>query len=502
VQAQGTSDGLSLATLERLPTPYRPLVDARELTIGVVHLGVGAFHRAHQAVYTESASAMTGERCWGICAVSERSPAVAEMLTAQDGLYSVLVAGPAQSSVRVVGSLRQALFGPGQPDALTARIADPDVKLVTLTVTEKGYRHNPATRRLRANDGELIADASGRPPVTVLGQLARGLEARRRLHGLPLNVISCDNIPANGQMLGRLVDELVSLPSARFDPGLQGWIAESVRFPSAMVDRIVPATTDHWRLEVARHIGLEDRAAVVAEPFSQWVIEDHFAAPRPAWERAGVDIVADVAPYETLKLRALNGAHSALAYLGLLAGDVTIAEALSRQDFEAFVRLMLVEEVEPTLTLPEGVEFPSYLESILTRFANASLPYRCLQVATDGSQKLPQRVLGTVRDRLRAGQPIAFGALVVAAWLRAISTGVNDLGQSFELNDPLTEPLRKAIGPAREPALVVGGALGFSDIFGEDLAGDPRFRAALKDALIELSRRGTPAAVAAMVRAR
>ena len=480
-----------MATLERLPRDIRPVMDARQVSVGIVHLGLGAFHRAHQAVYTESACELTGDRGWGTCGVSERSPGVSDVLSAQDGVYSVLQIGPDHSSVRVMVSLREALFALAQPDVLAARIADPAVKVITLTVTEKGYRHNPVTRQLRADDPELDADAAGRPPATVVGQLARGLEARRRSDAGPISVISCDNIPANGQMLCGLIDEFLLRPTACFDPRLREWITENVRFPSTMVDRIVPATTDQWRSEVARRIGLQDLAPVVAEPFRQWVIEDSFAAGRPAWERAGADIVEDVVPYEALKLRALNGAHSALAYLGLLAGCGTIAEALSRPGFEAFVRAMLNDEVAPTLALPEGVDFASYRDSVIERFANASLPYRCTQVAADGSQKLPPRLLGVVRDRLGAGAVPRLATLVVGAWLRALCTGVDDLGGRFEFSDPLAGPLRRAVGGTDDPALMVERAMQVPDIFGAELAEDARFRATLKEALVELENGGT-----------
>jgi len=481
---------LCLGNVGRLAPDLQPLVDPREVTIGIVHLGVGAFHRAHQAVYTEAAMQLSGQLRWGIYAASERAPDAAGTLSAQDCLYSVLVAGPQLRSLRVAGALRKAVFARAEPDALTRAIADPAVKVVTLTVSEKGYRHNPATRRLREDDAELDADASGRPPVTVLGQLARGLQARRRSDAGPLSVISCDNMPANGQLLQCLLSELVNRPAARYDAGLEGWAMENVRFPSTMVDRIVPATTDQWREEVSQRLGLVDRAPVVTEPFSQWVVQDDFAAARPAWERAGAEVVPDVAPFEALKLRALNGSHSALAYLGLLAGDVTIAEALSRPNFEVFVRKMLSDEVEPTLVLPPGADFGAYAGSVLARFANVSLPYRCEQVAGDGSQKLPQRILGTVRDRLRSSSPFPHLALVVAAWLRAIWLGADDHGRPFGLSDPLAGQLRASIGPSAGPAQVVEEALGTGEVFGEDLAGDDRFRASLQEAFMALARAG------------
>ncbi len=481
---------LSLATLGRLPQEMRPALDPGALSIGVVHLGLGAFHRAHQAVYTEVAAERSGEHGWGICGVSQRSAGAADVLSAQDGLYSVLCLGPDDRSVRVVGSLRSALFAQRDSEALNAALAAPEVKVVTLTVTEKGYRYSSGDRRLQTADPELLADAAGRPAVTVLGQLARGLERRKRAGAGPLTVVPCDNISANGELVGQLVRELLSLPGGRFEPGLADWVDTNVRFPCTMVDRIVPATTERWREEASGMLGLTDMAPVVTEPFSQWVVQDEFAAARPAWELAGADLVEDVAPYEALKLRALNGTHSALAYLGLLSGAATIAEALRHPELEGFVRRMLHEEVRPTLDLPPGVSFGSYRDSVLSRFANASLPYRCSQVATDGSQKLPQRVLGTVRDSLARGVVPRTAVTVVAAWLLAVRDGRDDKGGSFEVSDPLGVELRRAMGTADGAARAVAGALTLPQVFGDDLAGDDRFADALTERFDALARAG------------
>ncbi len=503
---------LSLATYDRLPGAARPLVDPRALSVGIVHLGLGAFHRAHQAVYTEVAAHATGDRRWGICGVSQRSPAAADALSAQDGLYSVLVAGGTPGTgdlggaggpgdgnqVRVVASLRRALFARSSGPELLALMADPAVQVVTLTVTEKGYRHNLATGELPAADPELAADAAGRPPQTVVGQLARGMEARRRAGSGPLTVVPCDNLTGNGPLLKSLVGQFISWPSGRFDAGLADWVAANVRFPATMVDRIVPATTPERRDEVARLIGLWDEAPVVTEPFSQWVIEDIFAAGRPAWEQAGAQIVADVRPFETLKLRALNGTHSTLAHLGALAGCETIADALDMPGFEALARSLLDDEVRPTLALPPGTDFARYRETVLARFANRALPYRCLQVAMDGSQKLPQRLLGTVRDRLAAGALPRVAVLAIAAWLRAIWAGQDDLGRDLEVSDPLRAALSQATAQATEPAAVVSQALQLRQVFGADLAEDERFRQALAEALADLASHGAAATVAAL----
>jgi fructuronate reductase len=463
-------------------------LDPNALSIGIVHLGLGAFHRAHQVAYTEAACQKTGETRWGICAASERSPVAAEMLASQDGLYSLLVANDEDHELRVMASLRGALFARRDADALVAQIADSAVEVVTLTVTEKGYRHDQGTRKLRRDDPELDADASGRKAVSVVGQLCRALEERRRKDAGPLTIMSCDNLSSNGGLLHGLVDELFSWPSARFDEGLAQWVAENVTFPCSMVDRIVPATTDAFRTEAERQLGVTDRAVVVTEPFMQWVIEDRFAQGRPAWDRAGAELVEDVGPYETLKLRVLNGSHSALAYLGLLAGIETIDEVSKLPTFEAFVHKLVDEEVRPTLTLPEAVDLDIYHEQVLKRFANTALPYRCTQVAADGSQKLPERLFGVIRECLIVGAAPYCATLVVAAWLRALLVGVDDLGRRFELSDPMSTQIKEAIGDTEDEARVVDRALQISEVFGPDLCASERFKAMLTDALFQLSK--------------
>ncbi len=289
--------GLRLDRLEDLPATIRPRVDLTGLRVGIVHLGLGAFHRAHQAVYTEDAIAEGGGD-WGICGVAPRSRGVPDALARQDGLYTVLTKGPDDHDLRVVGSLRGWLHAPSQPEQVLARLADPATHVLSLTVTEKGYRYQPATGQLRTDDPDLQADLSGAwPPRTILGWIAWGLEARRRADAGPVTVLCCDNLPDNGPTLRTLVLQYCArLPSVLGSP-LTAWVATNVTFPATMVDRIVPASTPTDRAEVAERLGLVDLATVVAEPFSQWVIEDDFSAGRPAWEAAGATLTGDVRPY-------------------------------------------------------------------------------------------------------------------------------------------------------------------------------------------------------------
>jgi fructuronate reductase len=279
--------------LANLPKEHAPAVDPRELTVGLVHLGLGAFHRAHQAVFTEQAALTTGGTGWGICGVSQRSTAVRDQLAPQDGLYSVLTKSRDSPSVQVIGSIREVLTAPDNPDAVVARIGHPDIAVVTLTVTEKGYRA-AAGGGLDLTDPEIQADLTGRSPRTVVGQLAAGLARRAKTGAGPVTVLSCDNLVANGPFLRRLMEDYAAAGSL---PGLAEQL-EAARFPASMVDRIVPATTDADREEAAGLLGVRDEALVVAEPFIQWVIEDDFAGPRPAWEKAGAVLTRDVAPFE------------------------------------------------------------------------------------------------------------------------------------------------------------------------------------------------------------
>ncbi|MEU5725561.1 mannitol dehydrogenase family protein [Micromonospora sp. NPDC047738] len=486
----GTGQRLRLDTLERITGPGQgwrgPQVDPRALRVGIVHLGIGAFHRAHQAVFTELAAAATGRDDWGITGVTQRSASVREQLTPQDGLYSVLERAADAASLRVIGSVREVVFGGADPAAVVDRIADPAVRVVTLTVTEKGYRRDGAGGLDRA-DPQVAADLAGQPPATAVGQLVRGLQHRWSRSGAPITILSCDNLTGNGQVLRALVDDFVDgLPPSQA-AGLADWIATSVRFPSCMVDRIVPATTEQDRADVRRMLGLEDRGVVVAEPFSQWVIEDDFAADRPAWERAGAVLTRDVAGWEAVKLRMLNASHSLLAYLGALSGHDTIAGALSDDRLVAAAEALMVQDVAPTLRVPDGLDLDYYRRQVLTRFANPALRHRTVQVAMDGSQKLPVRLLGTVRDRLSAGEVPRHATLAVAAWMVYVARGRDMRGRELPLDDPLADRLRAAAAPADgDPHRLVDSLLGVPEIFGADLAEHDGFRATLIDHVARL----------------
>jgi fructuronate reductase len=438
---------VSRLSLRSWPAQARPpAFDPARLGVGIVHLGVGAFHRAHQAVFTEDALPYS-DADWGICGFTQRSATVRDQLAPQDGLYTLLERGAGAAPPRVIGVLRDVRT---QADDPVARMADPAVRLVTLTVTEKGYNHH------------------------VVGQLVDALARRRATHGLGLSILSCDNLSGNGTVLSGLV-------TARLDDDLAEWACVNVAFPSSVVDRIVPATTAADRAYVRDTLGYADEGVVVAEPFKQWVIEDTFAAGRPAWERAGAVLTADVTPYERAKLRLLNGTHSLLAYTGALAGYDTIDEALADPTLGAAARALMVHDAAPTLHMPDDFDLAGYQETILDRFANLRLRYRTVQVAGDGSMKLPIRLLGTVRDRLAAGAQPVWASLGVAAWMVYVARGTTRDGRPLPLDDPIADDLHKAVGGREEPAAIVDALLGIRKVFDEALASDQVFRALLVD---------------------
>lgn len=476
---------LSNATLGQLPAAVgRPRYNRADVQTGIVHLGLGAFHRAHQAVYTEAVLAR-GDLRWGITAASLRSPDTRDALGPQDGLYTLYVPGGAQE-LTVIGSVGHVLVAPENPGALLDAMSAPATAIISLTVTEKAYCRDPATGALDEAHPDILHDlAHPEAPRSALGLLAVSIDRRRRAGFAPATLLCCDNLPANGQTLHRLLTRFAMLRSK----DLGAFVANEIACPDTMVDRIVPATTDADRARVAEGLRLRDAWPVVAEPFTQWVIADHFPAGRPAWENAGATLVADVAPFEAMKLRLLNGSHSALAYLGYLAGCETIAETMRDAGLVRIVS-RLMDDAEVTLDLPAGTDVAGYKASLLERFRNPHLRHRTWQIAMDGSQKLPQRLLGTINDRLAAGLGIETHALAVAAWMRYV-TGIDEHGQPIDVRDPMAAELAsiaQAAGPVAErlaPAL-----LDVTAIFGK-LGQDPCLRAPVMSALARLYAVGT-----------
>jgi len=491
------SPRLSLASLARVPAGIaRPAYAPEQIGIGIVHLGIGAFHRAHQAIYTDDALAGAGG-AWGICGVSLRSADVRDRMAPQDGLYTSIEKSPAGVARRIVGSVREVLFLGDQRDAVHRRLASRETRIVTLTVTEKGYCHEPATGKLDLAHPDIVHDLRAPDtPRSVVGLLTWALGQRRATHGAPLTVVCCDNLPHNGALLRGLVD---AFARAR-DPALADWIADAIAFPSTMVDRIVPATTADDIAQNSAALGCEDLAPVVHEPFVQWVIEDRFATERPAWELGGATLADDVAPFESMKLRLLNASHSAFAYLGFLAGHEFIYQVAAQPDFVTFMRRFTIEEVSPTVEVPTGVDLPAYREALVQRFANPALPHRTQQIAMDGSQKLPQRILATVRANLAAGRSVALATLAVAGWMRYVR-GDDEHGQPIRVSDPLAPRFAAvAAESGKDPVAHARGLLALAAIFGDDLPKDPRFTAPVIRWLTMLCADGAASTVGRAVR--
>ena len=487
---------LSLASLATsVPAVRKPSYAPGALRPGIVHLGLGAFVRGHVAIYTEDAIALRGGD-WGIIGVSLRHPDQRDRLTPQDGLYTALERGPVARPPRIVGCLREILVAPESPETVLQRMTDPAIRIVSLTVTEKGYGHDPATGRLNHEHPDIAHDIGApQSPHSAVGLIAEALSRRRDAGIAPFTVMSCDNLPQNGKLLKGLVCDFAALRDSR----LVDWIDRFGAFPSSMVDRVVPPVTDADRADVESLTGLFDASPVMHEPFSQWVLEDRFVeGARPAWHECGVDIAADVKPYEDMKLQLLNGAHTALAYLGYLSGHEMISQAIGDPALQGFVRRLWDDEVIPVVAAPPGVDLAAYTATVQSRFANPFVRHRTWQVAMDGSQKLPQRILPAVRARLARGLAMPRLALIVAAWI-VYARGIDEANQAIDVRDPLAGALRDRLGAApRTPAGQVEAALSFKSIFGDDLIANGRFRDALQTAYGQLVRLGAARAAAAL----
>ncbi|MES3099969.1 mannitol dehydrogenase family protein [Sphingomonas faeni] len=477
---------LSTATLDRLPAAVaRPTYDRSRVKRGVVHLGIGAFHRAHQAAVFEQALA-AGDPRWGITGVSLRSAGVRDQLAPQDGLYTLVVRDGEAERLQVIGAIMDILVAPEDPAAVVAALASADTHIVTLTITEKGYKLDRATGTLQAGDTDVAHDlASLAAPRTAPGFLVAALAARHAAGTGPLTILSCDNLPHNGTLLR---DAVLAMAAAH-DADLHDWIAATVTFPQTMVDRIVPATTPADIAALADTLGVEDHAMVKAEPFAQWVIEDRFAGERPDLAAFGVQLTEAVAPWEDAKLRLLNGAHSAIAYLGGLAGLDFVHEVVAQPEARAFVEA-LWDESATTLDPPAALDIAQYRAALMARFANPALQHRTRQIAMDGSQKLPQRLLAPIGDRRAKRQSADALSLAVAAWMRWQS-GVTDTGETFAIDDPIADRLGAAVSGATTSTERVDALLGLLAF-----RPDPDLRSMLIAHLDRLERIGARAVLA------
>lgn len=481
---------MRLTTLAGLPDGVaRPAYDPAAHGTGIVHIGLGAFHKAHQAFYTDTALGAAGGD-WRITGVSLRSTGPAEALSAQNGLYTLIERDAAGSSARVVGAIAQALAVTTDRAAVLDVLTDPATRIVSLTATEKGYGIDRATGGIDPSHPAIAADlANPDAPVGVAGLLVWALGVRRARGVPPFTVLCCDNLPENGPMLrGLLVDF-----ARHAAPELERHLARDVAFPATMVDRITPASTAETLDDARRLTGCEDRAAVETERFSQWVIEDDFPTGRPAWEAAGALFVSDVAPYEKMKLRMLNGAHSMLAYAGFLAGHAYVRDVMGDA---ALVRLIRRHLDAAAATLPplEGVDVAAYAEALVARFSNPHLAHATYQIAMDGTEKLPQRILAPAAEAVAAGGPSEAFAFATAAWMRYV-LGRTDAGAPYDLRDPRGTSLEEAVRGARDAPGIVTALQALPGLFPDPLRNDPAWCGAVAVHLARMMEKGMRAAI-------
>lgn len=469
---------LTEATLSRLPNSVeRPAYERSSRRVGIVHIGVGAFHKAHQAVYTDKAMSLS-DGDWMISGVSLRSAAAIEQLEPQNCLFYATSTDGDNTTRRVIGSIKEMHALSVDPDATIAQLARPEVKVITLTITEKGYCLT-GDSALNWENADIVHDLEHPDqPRSAIGYLAAGLCQRASKDAGPVSIISCDNLSGNGKKLKRALSEFL----ARTDPATFAWIDENASFPCTMVDRIVPAATTADKIEIAQSLGVRDEGCVKTEAFTQWVIEDDFATDIPDWKAAGALIVADVEPFELAKLRLLNGAHSAIAYLGLLAGYEYVHEVMADQQLGSFVRDLMEEEILPFVDPPQGLDLREYAGALRTRFRNPALQHRLDQIAMDGSQKIPQRLLPVLSERSTKGLPSERIVKVIAAWI-CYMTGMGFGGARPNVLDPLSDRFLEILELSGSLEALVETVLRIEAIFSKELANDRRFLAALSASL-------------------
>jgi mannitol 2-dehydrogenase len=471
-----------------------PSYDRSLVTPGVVHVGVGGFHRAHQAMYHDRLMNQGTALNWGICGVGvmPADQKMKEVLEAQDGLYTLVIKhSDGTYEPRVIGSIVQYLYAPDDPEAVIEKMAAPFTRIVSLTITEGGYNVSDLTGEFDAGSPGVVADlAPGAVPRTVFGLVTEALRRRRRRGLPPFTVMSCDNLQDNGYRSKQVFTAFARLR----DPELGDWVEREARFPNSMVDRITPVTTDADRAEIRERFGIEDRWPVVCEPYTQWVLQDSFTAGRPPYEWAGVQVVDRVEPYELMKLRLLNGSHQAMAYFGYLAGYRLVHEAAQDPLFQAFLLGYMNKEATPTLAPVPGVDLDGYKYTLIERFSNPQVRDTIARLCAESSDRIPKWLLPVIREQLANGGEVRRSAAVVASWAR-YAEGVDEAGQPIEVVDRLADRLMRAARRQREDPLAFVADRG---IFG-DLAENTSFVAAYQPALASLHQRGARATLESLV---
>ncbi|QLG74131.1 hypothetical protein HG535_0G00160 [Zygotorulaspora mrakii] len=460
---------------------------------GIVHLGVGGFHRSHLALYMHRLMQQHNTKDWSICGVGLIKPdaIMRDDLNSQDCLYTLLERGIDKSTTRVIGSITSYMYAPENPRAVIEKMANPDTRIVSLTVTESGYYHSEATASLQTEDPAIANDLKNPDtPCTIYGYLYEALLIRYNKGLAPFTVMSCDNMPENGKTLKSMLIAFAKLKNSK----VASWISSEVASPNAMVDRVTPKTTDDDREYLAKILGIKDKCPVVCEPFIQWVLEDHFPQGRPDWEKVGVQVVSNVEPYELMKLRLLNGAHSEMGYLGYLAGYQYIHEVVTDPLINRYIRIMNREEVIPLLPKIEGVDFGEYSLSVLERFSNPAIKDQVSRICLMGSGKMPKYVLPSISEQLaKPDGKFDLLTLGVAGWFRYLR-GVDMVGKEFEIEDVMASTLKEAANKGcDDPASL----LGIETLFGDDLRNNKAFVDQLTNDMKLISNKGPLEAVRA-----
>ncbi|WP_339705436.1 mannitol dehydrogenase family protein [uncultured Kriegella sp.] len=448
-----------------------PKYDRKRLKIGMVHIGVGGFHRAHQALYTHQLQDKMDASEWGICGIGLRSgdQKIHDVLKNQDGLYTLIIKHPDGTiESQIIGSILDFLLGHDTPGPVIERMADPATKIVSLTITEGGYNFNPSTGEFDFENPDIRHELSNpNSPKTVYGFLTAALK-KRRDEGLPaFTVMSCDNIQHNGDM----TREMLLSFTRKLDPELAKWIENEVQFPNTMVDRITPVTTQADITYLQDTYGIEDAWPVTCEPFIQWVVEDRFSNGRPEFEKVGVQFVTDVKPYEKMKLRLLNAGHSVLGILGAIHGHKTINACMEDKIFVAYLRAFMDKEASPILDEVKGIDLESYKDSLETRFANPNIKDSVSRICSESSAKLPKFLIATLQENLIEGGSIQFATLVIAAWCYYSDKGINHQGEPIEIIDVMHAELQQAAKRTKTEPLAF---IKQESLFG-DLAKNERF---------------------------
>ncbi|SCM76486.1 putative mannonate dehydrogenase [uncultured Pleomorphomonas sp.] len=496
--ADGTAPRLSERVLAGLPAAVaRPAYDRRAVAAGIVHLGLGAFCRGHLGVYTDDVLA-AGATDWGIVGVDLMSPDIRAALKPQDCLYTLINRVDGVDRLRVVGSFLDVMATSDQLEEVLAVMCRPEIRVVTITVTEKGYCHDPATGRLNEAHPAVIADlAAPEAPKTLPGLVVEAIRRRRAAGVKPFTVLSCDNLAQNGVVASRVVTRFAELR----DPELGAWIAGNIAFPCSMVDRITPATRDAERAAVLKGLGVADAWPVVSEPFRQWAIEDNFPSGRPAWETVGATLTDVVVPFETMKLRCLNGTHSTLAYLSVLAGIETVADAMADPHLPQVIRKLWDEDIIATVPPVPDTDVVAYTHALEARYRNPEIRHLTIQISSDGSQKLGPRLLEPAAERIAAGHEVKVVPLAVAAWMAFLLEG-DGKGRTWKVADPMADRLTSlARANAGSAEQLADALLAVSEIFPAEVAGNAAFRAAVVEHLDSLLSRGVRATLAAFVAA-